>query len=917
MVFGFGKPSGGATTDTTAYVPAADVAADVNYATTTTTVDAAGYAMQPPMNPYASSEIPPVTTGYGAEGYAQVQTSHHDYADSTASTYSNPYVAVPPSPYGEPVTMTTAAAVEAYPSAPSYDAALPPSPFGSYADPVTTTSPSYATTTGYEATTSAYAPTVSEVATQEVMPEPISAFAAASAALAHEREDVEEDTYQDTQEVASPFNNYAGPKAEEVFADDVQHSGDVSHFDGAAFVRNSYVEEVVEEKIQEVSSDAYAPVSFSAMPLPIMTESSPEESTDKYSENEMAYVPVMTMSGAVDTTVAEAEVVSTSSSYEQHDHAMTSPFASTSAEGVGVAPEEVTYKENELSADEVEALVSQTLENAHAEVVSPFMTTSYVAQEVHDDAAAQEPVTQTDAYHDVHEETLDVTEVVEPVASAHVEAELADEPMMQTYHAHEEVAEEEYVVEAVDHADSLVSQEMHAEPEEVGQPHLETDVEEASLKEQPVILAHEPVMEQSSVPVAVSQDDAVAAAGFVQALDRLTQLMESRCDALEKKINNSTAAVLPLVASAVASKAIRVGAGDASIIKLGVLEPLLADRKVTDIMINGAHNVFVERGGVMTKTEIEFPDNQAVLELAQQISEFAGRTLDTDNPIVDARLPDGSRVNIIVPPLALDGVVISIRKFGGASITLDTMVQSGVLTQMAAEFLQVAAKAKVNIIVSGGTGTGKTTLLNSISRFIGDHERIVTIEDSAELQLQQPHVVRLEASQAKKGEDGNAAITIRDLVKNALRMRPERILVGESRGPEAFDMIQAMNTGHDGSFTTIHANTPRDAVGRLENMIGMANLGLPLNAIRKQIASAVHLIIQTTRMDDGTRRITHISEVVGMEGDVLTMQDIFTLQLKVDGQGKQTGGLVWANVFPRHKVLNQLLRDANILKVSM
>ena len=366
-----------------------------------------------------------------------------------------------------------------------------------------------------------------------------------------------------------------------------------------------------------------------------------------------------------------------------------------------------------------------------------------------------------------------------------------------------------------------------------------------------------------------------------------------------------------------ASKTIRVGAGDAHIIKLGVLEPLLSDPKVTDVMINGAHNVFVERGGLMTKTDIEFPDNQVLLELAQQIAEFSGRVLDSDNPIVDARLPDGSRVNIIVPPLALDGVVISIRKFGGGSITLDTMVQNGALSQMAADFLKVAAKAKVNIIVSGGTGTGKTTLLNSISRYIGEHERIVTIEDSAELQLQQPHVVRLEASQAKKSDDGHGGISIRDLVKNALRMRPERILVGESRGPEAFDMIQAMNTGHDGSFTTIHANTPRDAVGRLENMIGMANLGLPLPAIRKQIASAVHLIIQTTRMDDGTRRITHISEIVGMEGDILTMQDLFTLQMRPDAQGKPTGNLVWAGVFPRHKVLNHMIREAGILKAGM
>jgi pilus assembly protein CpaF len=402
---------------------------------------------------------------------------------------------------------------------------------------------------------------------------------------------------------------------------------------------------------------------------------------------------------------------------------------------------------------------------------------------------------------------------------------------------------------------------------------------------------------------------------------RFAQL-EARCAALEKKNaqleKSAGGAVVP---SFDHHEGHRV---DVSMLKkqpldMGVLQPLLNHPKITDIMVNSPDKVFAEVGGVMQLTDVKFASHEDVLDLAERIARSSGRVLDSDHLLVDARLPDGSRVNIVAPPLALEGISISIRKFGGASITLDSMAKGGALTQQAADFLKLAARSKANIIVSGGTGTGKTTLLNSLSKYIGDHERVVTIEDSAELQLQQPHVVRLEASQGaavSSDRRGGVAISIRELVKNALRMRPERIVVGESRGPEAFDMVQAMNTGHDGSFTTIHANTPRDVVARLENMIGMANLGMPLIAIRKQIASAVHIIIQTARMDDGTRRITHITEVVGMEGDMITMQDIFLMRNNgVDAQGRVQTTMAWEGTFPRHKALNIMVREANILRM--
>jgi pilus assembly protein CpaF len=309
---------------------------------------------------------------------------------------------------------------------------------------------------------------------------------------------------------------------------------------------------------------------------------------------------------------------------------------------------------------------------------------------------------------------------------------------------------------------------------------------------------------------------------------------------------------------------------------LGPLEPLLRDETVTDIMVNGPHQVYVERRGKLDLTDVRFRDNQHVMNVAQRIVTKVGRRVDETSPICDARLEDGSRVNIIAPPLAIDGCSISIRKFSKKSITLDVMARQGNISENLAKVLKIAAACRLNVVISGGTGSGKTTLLNAMSQLIDAGERVVTIEDAAELQLQQPHVVRLETRPPNL--EGQGEINMRNLVKNALRMRPDRIICGEVRGAEALDMLQAMNTGHDGSMCTLHANSPREAITRLENMVGMAASTLPTKAIRTQIVGAVNLILQVSRMRDGIRRITHVTEVVGMEGDVVTLQDLFTFE---------------------------------------
>src|SRR5579883_1782366 len=309
---------------------------------------------------------------------------------------------------------------------------------------------------------------------------------------------------------------------------------------------------------------------------------------------------------------------------------------------------------------------------------------------------------------------------------------------------------------------------------------------------------------------------------------------------------------------------------------LGPLEPLLADETITDILVNGPRQVYVERGGKLELTAVRFRDDAHVMNIASRIVSRVGRRIDESNPLCDARLPDGSRVNIIIPPLAIDGPSISIRKFSKKTITLDTMVQQGNISPEMATLLKIAARSRLNILISGGTGSGKTTLLNALSRMIDPAERTVTIEDAAELQLQQPHVVRLETRPPNL--EGTGEITMRDLVRNALRMRPDRIILGEIRGAEALDVLQAMNTGHDGSMSTIHANRPREALTRLENMVGMTGINLPARAVRTQIAAAVNLIVQVSRMRDGMRRVIEIVEIVGMEGDVITTQELFSYE---------------------------------------
>lgn len=306
---------------------------------------------------------------------------------------------------------------------------------------------------------------------------------------------------------------------------------------------------------------------------------------------------------------------------------------------------------------------------------------------------------------------------------------------------------------------------------------------------------------------------------------------------------------------------------------VGPIEPLLQDDTISDIMVNGPDQIYVERFGKLELTPLKFRDNAHVVSVAQRIASSVGRRVDESSPMVDARLADGSRVNVILPPLAIDGASISIRKFSRKNLTLQRLAAKGSLSPAMARVLEIAAASRLNILISGGTGSGKTTLLNALSRFISVSERIITVEDAAELQLQQPHVLRLETRPANL--EGGGKITQGDLVRNALRMRPDRIILGETRGAEALDVLQAMNTGHDGSMTTLHANNPRDALIRLESMVLMANGNLPLYSIRRQISSAVHMIVQVERMRDGTRRITSITELAGMEGDVIVMQELF------------------------------------------
>ena len=326
----------------------------------------------------------------------------------------------------------------------------------------------------------------------------------------------------------------------------------------------------------------------------------------------------------------------------------------------------------------------------------------------------------------------------------------------------------------------------------------------------------------------------------------------------------------------------------------GPLEPLLARDDISDIMVNGADSIFIEVKGKVEETEVRFRDNSQLLNICQRIVSQVGRRVDESSPICDARLPDGSRVNVIAPPLSIDGPALTIRKFKKDKLTLDQLVQYGTITPEGATILQIIGRVRCNVLISGGTGSGKTTLLNCLTRYIDADERVITCEDAAELQLQQPHVVRLETRPANI--EGEGEVSMRDLVKNCLRMRPERIIVGEVRGPEAFDLLQAMNTGHDGSMGTLHANSPREALSRIESMITMGGFSLPSKTLREMIVSSIDVIVQASRLRDGSRRITHISEVLGMEGDVVITQDLFIYDIlgedpngRIIGRHRSTG----------------------------
>ena len=331
---------------------------------------------------------------------------------------------------------------------------------------------------------------------------------------------------------------------------------------------------------------------------------------------------------------------------------------------------------------------------------------------------------------------------------------------------------------------------------------------------------------------------------------------------------------------------------------LGPLEPLLKDATITDILVNGANCVFVERYGVLEPSPVRFKDERHLIRIIQKIVSAVGRRVDESSPMVDARLADGSRVNAVVPPLALDGALLSIRKFAKTPISMARLVEIGSVPAQVSDVMKAVVAARLNVLISGGTGSGKTTMLNALSAFIDNRERIVTIEDSAELQMQQEHVARLETRPANI--EGKGEIAQRDLVKNALRMRPDRIIVGEVRSGEAFDMLQAMNTGHDGSMTTVHANNPRDALSRVEQMIGMSGIDIPARSARAQIASAIHVVIQVARLSDGRRKLTSLAELSGMEGDVITMQEIFRYrQTGISSDGIVQGRFEATGIRPR------------------
>ncbi|QIQ21314.1 CpaF family protein [Zophobihabitans entericus] len=386
-------------------------------------------------------------------------------------------------------------------------------------------------------------------------------------------------------------------------------------------------------------------------------------------------------------------------------------------------------------------------------------------------------------------------------------------------------------------------------------------------------------------------------------LDKLDDLRANRNE-LYREIYN-------IIRSAVNSRGIYLSTEESSrlcdmlcdeINGYGPLRELMEDESVSDILVNGPESIFVERFGKLEKTNKFFINNKQLTEVARRLVNRVGKNIDDTHPLVDARMPDGSRLNVVIPPVALDGASLSIRKFGKGKKSLGELVRFKSMNEAMANFLVIAAKCRMNIIVSGGTGSGKTTLLNALSQFIDNKERIVTLEDAAELRLQQPHVVRMETRIG--GEEGRGRVTMRDLLVNSLRMRPDRIIVGECRGEEAFEMLQAMNTGHDGSMSTLHANTPKDALARLESMVMMAQSEIPLSAIRRYITSAVNIIIQAARLPDGSRKIMNITEIVGIESDQIVAQDIFRFEVDEgrDFEGKLQGKFICNGLLKRSKV---------------
>jgi pilus assembly protein CpaF len=360
---------------------------------------------------------------------------------------------------------------------------------------------------------------------------------------------------------------------------------------------------------------------------------------------------------------------------------------------------------------------------------------------------------------------------------------------------------------------------------------------------------------------------------LIEAID-LAQLSRLEPDAAREEIRDIVTEIIALknVVLSIAEQEELLDDICNDVLGYGPLEPLLARDDIADVMVNGAGRTYIEVAGKIQMTNVRFRDNQQLMNICQRIVSQVGRRVDESSPICDARLPDGSRVNVIAPPLAIDGPALTIRKFKKDKLTLDQLVRFGAISPHGAKVLEIIGKVRCNVVISGGTGSGKTTLLNCLTRYIEDDERIITCEDSAELQLQQPHVVRLETRPPNL--EGQGQVTMRDLVRNCLRMRPERIIVGEVRGPEAFDLLQAMNTGHDGSMGTLHANSPRECLSRMESMITMGGFALPSRAIREMICASVDVVIQAARLRDGSRRITHVTEVMGMEGDVIVTQDV-------------------------------------------